>query len=142
MRKQYLRILIALFSVAGLGVVAEGQVRDQIVVTIPYEFVVAGKILPAGTYKVNRVNDTDPRALILSSLENRASAFVLPTEVENSHADKAEVSFEQVGGERFLTKIETAEHRFTISVSRSEILEAAGRSNSGTSASGTASGSN
>jgi hypothetical protein len=142
MRKQYLRILIALFGVAGLGVVAKGQTRDQIVVTIPYEFVVAGKTLPAGTYRVNRVNDSDTRALILSSFENRASAFVVPTEVESSHADKAQVSFEQVGGERFLSKIETADHLFTISVSRSEVLEAAARSNRGISASGSSSGSN
>ena len=34
MRKQYLRILIALIGVAGLGVAARGQAFDQIVVNM------------------------------------------------------------------------------------------------------------
>ncbi len=141
MRKQYLRILIALIGLAGLGMSARGQAFDQIVVNIPYDFVVAGKTLPAGTYKVNRVSVTD-RALILSSVENRASAIVLATQIESTSADKPQVSFEQVGGERFLSKIETSNHVFTIPVSRSEILEAAARSQSGTSGAGSSSGSN
>ena len=142
MRKYYLRILIALIGVAGLGVAAKGQAVDQIVVNIPYEFVVAGKTLPAGTYRVNRVTGTHQKGLIISSFENRVSAIILPTAVENSYADKAEVSFEQVGGERFLSKIQTVDHLFTIPVSRSEILAAAARSQSGTSASGSSDGSN
>ncbi len=142
MRKQCLRILIALIGAAGLGMAAKGQVVDQIVVNIPYEFVVGGKTLPAGTYTVKRLSDTDPSVLILSSFENRASAIVLPTQVESSSDDKTQVSFEEVGGEHFLSKIETADHLFTISVSRSAILEAAAKSHSGTSASGSSAGSN
>jgi hypothetical protein len=142
MRKQYLRILIALIGVAGLGMAAKGQEVDQIVVNIPYEFVVAGKTLPAGTYRVNRVNHADLETLVLSSFENGAGAIVSSTQVEHSSADKAQVTFEQVGGQHFLSKIETADHVFTIPVSRSEILEAAARSHSGTSASGRADGSN
>jgi len=141
MRKQYLRILIVLIGLAGFGVAAKGQAFDQIVVNIPYDFVVAGKTLPAGTYRVNRVSIND-RALILSSFENRASVIALATQVESSSADKAQVSFEQVGGERFLSKIETSNHVFTIPVSRSEILEAAARSHNSASGTGTASGSN
>ena len=36
-RKQYLRILIALIGVAGLGIAAKSQETDKIVVNIPYE---------------------------------------------------------------------------------------------------------
>lgn len=142
MKKLYMRILIALIGVAGLGVAAKGQAVDQIVVNVPYEFVVAGKTLPAGSYKVNRVSDSIVGALVLTSIENRASAMVLATEIKSNVTEKASVSFEQIGEEHFINKIETAEHSFTISVSRSEILEAAARSHSGTSASGTSSGSN
>ena len=143
MRKQSLRILIALIGVAGIGVAARGQSADQIVVTIPYAFVVAGTTLPAGTYRVGHLGDrVDKDALVLSSFENRASVIVLPTEVESSHTVKPQVSFEEVGGEHFLSKIETPDHSFTIAVSRSEILEAAARSHGGASASGSSSGSN
>ena len=140
MKKQCMRILIALIGVAGLGMAARGQVPDQILVNIPYEFVVAGKTLPAGTYRVNRLSDADHETLILSAFESRARVMVLSTSVESTQADKPEVSFEQVGGQHFLSKIETADHVFTIPVSRSEILEAAAKSHRGTSASGTLAG--
>ena len=136
MRKQCVRILIALIGVAGLGMAARGQVLDQIQVNIPYEFVVAGKTLPAGTYRVSRLSDNDEETLVLSSVESRARVMVPSTTVESTQADKPEVSFEQVGGQHFLSKIETANHVFTIPVSRSEILEAAARSHSATSTSG------
>jgi hypothetical protein len=142
MRKQCLRILIALIGVASLGMAARGQVSDQIEVKIPYEFVVAGKTLPAGTYRVNRLGGTDEETLVLSSLDSRARVMVLSAIVEGTQADKPEVSFEQVDGQHFLSKIETADHVFTIPVSHSEILEAAARSHSGTSASGRSDGSN
>jgi hypothetical protein len=118
MRKQYLRILIALIGAAGLAKAAKGQSVDQIVVTIPYEFVVAGKTLPAGTYRVNRAPNSIERLLVLSSFENRTSAIVLATDVENIPADKAQISLEQVEGQYFLSKIETADHVFNIPVSR------------------------
>ncbi len=136
MRKHYLRFLIALIGVAGLGTAAKGQAVDQIVVNIPYEFVVAGKTLPAGTYRVNRLSNIHPEVLILSNFESRAGLMVRSTEVESTRADKPEVSFEQIDAQHFLSKIETADHVFTIPVSRSEILEAAAKSARGTSASG------
>jgi len=136
MRKRYLRFLIALIGVTGLGTAAKGQAVDQIVVNIPYEFVVAGKTLPAGTYRVNRLSSIHPEVLILSNFESRAGLMVRSTEVESTRAYKPEVSFEQIDGQHFLSKIETAYHAFTIPVSRSEILEAAAKSARGTSASG------
>lgn len=142
MRKLYLRILIALIGFVGLGMSAKGQVLDQIMVNIPYEFVIAGKTLPAGTYRVNRVSITNPKTRILSSFENRVSAIILSTVVANSHAIKAEVSFEQVGGGYVLSKFETADHVFTIPISRWEILEAATKSRSGNFVSGSSEGSN
>jgi hypothetical protein len=141
MRKQCLRILIAVLSVAGLGAAATGQSLDKIAVKVPYEFVVAGKTLPAGNYTVDRVTDGDPRALVLSSFDNHVSAIFLATDVEDSPAGKDEVSFEKVGGQHFVSQIKTSEHVFTIPVTRSEILEAAARSNSGASGEGRSGGS-
>ena len=135
MRKQCLRILIAVLSVAGLGAAAKGQSLDKIAVKIPYGFVVAGN------YTVDRVTDGDPRALVLSSFDNHVSTIFLATDVEDSPAGEDEVSFEKIGGQHFVSQIKTSEHVFTILVTRSEILEAAARSNSGTSAPGSSAGS-
>ena len=134
MKKLCFRIAVALVSFAGLGITAKAQVVDQIVVTIPFEFVVAGKTLPAGTYRVNRASDDRWAGLIFSSFENRASAIVLPNEVESApaDADKAHVSFETAGNEHFLSKIETADSVFTIPVSHTAILLASGKSHTDT----------
>jgi hypothetical protein len=129
MRKQYLRILIALIGIAASGIAAKGQAVDRLVVNVPYEFVVDGKILPAGTYKLDRV-------LIFSNFEKSTSLIVTPSVVDGKANEHASVSFERIGGQLFLSKIETADHIFTIPVSRTEILEASARSQGGTSASG------
>jgi hypothetical protein len=73
---------------------------------------------------------------VLSSFDNHVSAIFLATDVEDSPAGKDEVSFETVGGQHFVSQITTSEHVFTISITRSEILEAAARSNSGMSGEG------
>jgi hypothetical protein len=138
MRRPCLRVLIALICLAGFGKAVKAQVLDQIEVNIRYEFVVAGKALPAGSYRVKGVSVTDPRLLILSRLETRATAIIHSTWVEKSQADKNKVSFVQVGDEYFLSEIETPNHVFTISAPRSEILEAAAKSQSGSPASGSA----
>jgi len=142
MRRQCLRILIALIGFAGFGIAVKAQVLDQVEVNIPYDFVVAGKTFPQGTYRVKRVSITDPRLLTLSSLETRATATILSSWVEDSHAGKNELSFVQVGDEHFLSKIETRNHLFAIPVSRSEILQAKAKSQSGSSASASADGNN
>jgi hypothetical protein len=142
MRKHCLRILIGLIGVAGLGMATRGQLPDQIEVNINHDFVVAGKTLPAGTYRVNRFGDSDQVTLMLTSVERRARVMVNSTAVETTLANRPQVSFQLVDGQHFLSKIETAEHVFTIPVSRSRILEATARSHSATSASGRAAGSN
>ena len=50
MKKKFASILITLTCVLGLGVAARATTRNEIVVTLPFEFVVSGKTLPAGTY--------------------------------------------------------------------------------------------
>ena len=127
MRKHCLRILIAVFSFAGLGMAARAQARDQLAVTIPFEFVVAGKTLPAGSYNVNRLTDSNPRPLILHSFENHTSVLIVPSQVENGSTDKVHVSFERVGGQYFLSKIATADDAFTVPVSRSATIAVAAR---------------
>ena len=149
MRKPFLRILLALIGVAGLGIAAKAQEADHIVVKIPYAFVASGKTLPAGTYTLTRASHSDTRALLLNDFEDHASVIIMAETVENNYAAKSEVSFEQVGGQIFLSQIQTADHPFTIPVTRAEMLQASAKSHSGTStasgntgATGSASGAN
>jgi len=141
MKKKYASILFTLICLLGVGMAAQAQIRGEIVVTLPFEFVISGKTLPAGTYTVSRFSDDKFDGVILSNRESGKSVFVHPTEVENTSAVKPQVSFERVGEQHFLTRIQTAHDVYNIPVSRSEILEAAARPHDNGSASGS-SGSN
>jgi hypothetical protein len=141
MKKKYATILFALMCLLGVGVAAQAQIRGEIVVTLPFEFVVSGKTLPGGTYTVSRFSDNKNEGVILSNRESGKSVFVHPIETEDSSVDKPQVSFERVGELHFLTRIQTSHDVYKIPVSRSEILEAAARPHDNGSASGS-SGSN
>ena len=114
--KAYARVLSAFLAVAGIAVAARAQAVDQLIVKIPYEFVVSGKTLPAGTYRVNRINDRDISQLSITSYENRTGVLVTSSMVDQNRDDKPALTFEIVGDQHILSKIETADHIFTFSV--------------------------
>jgi hypothetical protein len=93
-------------------------------VTIPFAFVVGGKTLPAGTYRVSRLVDDKFERLILSSYENRIRVFVHPVQIESTSAERPHLSFEQVGEEPSLSRIQTTDDVYNIPVSLSLIMEA------------------
>jgi hypothetical protein len=122
--KKYARILVAVAFLLGLGVTANAELQPEIVVNLPFEFVAGGKTLPAGTYTVKRFSQQPFDALILTSYDNGISVFARPIEMEGASTDKPKVSFRQVGGQRFLSAIQTEDYVYNFSVSRSVILEA------------------
>jgi hypothetical protein len=124
---KFLSFLLTFICVLGLGAVANAQIRREIVVTLPFDFVVSGKTLPAGTYFVSRFSDDKFDGVLLSNRESRTSVFVHPVEIEEASADKPEVSFERVGEQHFLARIRTAHVTYTIPVSRPQILEVTAR---------------
>lgn len=128
MKKHFVRIAAAFFGCAILAIAAKGQRVDQLVVRVPFEFVAAGKTLPAGTYRVTRVNHLDNKELILSSFENHAGVVVLPGVVDIARADQPSLTFQQIDGQHFLSKIETAAHVFDIPLPKSAVLVAATKS--------------
>lgn len=139
MKKHYSRWLMALAGFAGLAIAAQAQEVDHVVVTIPYEFVVDGTTLPAGSYEVRRASGRiESRILLLSSYNNRASVLLVPFEVENARNDKPQISFERVGHQYVLSEIQTAQNVYEISISRpsQEMLLASGKSQNEPSASG------
>ena len=141
MKKKYASTLAAILCFLGLGVAAKAEIWHEIVVTLPFESVVGGKTLPAGTYRVSRLSDDRFEGLILSSYENRISVFVHPVEIESASADKPHLSFERVGEQHFLSRIQTTDDVYNFPVSHALITEAAEKSRDNGSTSGS-SGSN
>jgi hypothetical protein len=139
--KKYSNFLLTFICFLGPGVAAKAEIRREAVVTLPFEFAVDGKTLPAGTYNVSRFSDDKFDGLLLSNQETRTSVFVHPIEIERARADKPNASFERAGEQHFLTRIQTATDVYNISVSPSVVMQAAARSHGNGSASGS-SGSN
>ena len=126
--KKYVRVLATITFCFGIGVAAKAEMRDDIVMTLPFGFEAGEATLPAGTYKVSRISNDISGPLLLTSYDNGTSVFVLPTGREGTSEDKPHLTFQQVGAERFLNTIQTASETYCIPVSHSAVMEAAAKS--------------
>ena len=107
-----------LAAFVGLAALAAGtRAQDKIVVNISHEFVVGKTTLPAGKYTINRTNDFNTAELEIFSYENHIGVLVLSSIMSPTNEFKPAVTFTQIGDQQFLSKIETADHIFTIPVS-------------------------
>jgi hypothetical protein len=125
--KKYARILVAFTFLLGLSVAANAEIRPEVVVKLPFEFVASGITFPAGAYTVKRFSQQPFDTLILTSNDKGISVFVRPVEMEQAFDDKPSVSFRKVGEQRFLSAIETADYIYNFTVSKSVLLEAAAK---------------
>jgi hypothetical protein len=122
MKKQFLAVLFTLIWVVGLGLSAQAQEEDTLVTNVPFDFVVAGRVLPAGNYRVSRVHPlTGGRELEISSYQTRAGAFLIPAVFDDVQSRNAQLNFERVGDKYFLSGIETPIGRYAVTVPPSAI---------------------
>src|SRR6202035_4364472 len=126
--KQYARILATLTFLIGCGVAANAEMQNDVIVSLPFDFVVSGTTLPAGTYTVSHSTGNGSGLLKLTNRDKGTGVFVLPKMSENASFDNPHMSFQRVGEERFLSEIRTASETYYIPVSHSRITEAASKS--------------
>src|ERR1700756_2886508 len=81
MKIKFASVLLTLICLLGLSAAARADIRGQILVTLPFEFVVDGEKLPAGTYTLSTFSDDKFDGLILSDCDHRVSVFVYPIEI-------------------------------------------------------------
>ena len=125
--KKYARVLSAMALLCGMGVAANAELRDDVAVIVPFNFVVGHKMLPAGSYKVTSLSLNQFSPLQLTGRDNGKSVFVLPFEGQSVRVDMPQLTFQQVGDQHFLSIIQTAQNLYNIPVSRSLSKEAAAR---------------
>src|SRR5262249_37170579 len=118
MKRNFSRwFVVSLFAVR-FAAAAHAQEPDRLVVNVPYDFVVNGKTLPAGKYDVKRNSDRDLHVLSIRSFENHVSAVTLTTDVTEARQLRPGVTLSRTGDQSVLTKIQTAEHVFTLPAPR------------------------
>jgi hypothetical protein len=125
--KKYTRILVAIIFLLGPGVAANAEIQPVIAVTMPFEFVAGKTTLPAGAYIVKRISDQPFDVLMITSRANGTSVFVHPSEMEGASTYKPNVGLHKVGGQHFLSSIQTADYVYNFRVSRSVTLAAAAK---------------
>jgi hypothetical protein len=101
--KKYSLIVAILAGIGGSSVSLRAQ-EAQIIVTIPFEFVVGSQLLPSGTYTVSRASGDAISPLLLSNRDH--GVFLRPTAVDGDGSGVA-VSFDQVGEGHLLREIQT-----------------------------------
>jgi len=77
--------------------------------SIPFEFTVSGKILPAGDYEIRRLSD-DPMTLIIRNVDHTRDEAVFTTEpyIEGRTPNRSEIVFHRYGDSTFLSEVVTA----------------------------------
>jgi hypothetical protein len=90
-------------------------------VSVPFEFVAGDATLPAGDYRVSRVNPGVNRELAISGY-NKGNAFLLPLAFDNGPSNEPTLSFEHVGSKYFLSRIKTLSGVYTLPASREMVM--------------------
>ena len=127
MKRNFFRWLAVSMFAVGFAVAAQAQEPDHLVVNVPYDFVVNGKLLPSGKYKVQRYNDNDLRQLVLIDTERNTSVITLSSQVRDAREPRPSLTLQRAGGQHFLTQIRTAEHVFVIPGSEAAFETAAAK---------------
>ena len=128
--------LVIILSLLGLAAGAKAETHREVIVKIPYEFVAAGRTLPAGTYIVSRLSDDRVAGLSIISYEQRSGVLVLANQFESRPADDTKVFFERVGDMYYLSSIQTLDGVYSLPLPRSAVLMAKSAHTYGMTASG------
>jgi len=122
MKKSYLTAALMLTCLLGVGISARAQESDAVVVNVPFEFVAGGATLPAGEYRISRVDPAVNRGLVINGF-NKGGAFLLPLSFDDGpSANQPTLSFEHVGGKYFLSRVKTQSGVYSLPAQREMIM--------------------
>ena len=108
MKKQAYTMIALLVLVGGMAVAAQAQTgaRTQLIASIPFEFNVGEKTMPAGEYTVRQVNPSSDRAVLqLSSRNGKATVMIQMNPVIAKGAkEKSNLTFNRYGNQYFFAQ--------------------------------------
>lgn len=104
--------VLAIGSLVALSFAATAQAQlpgVPIRATIPFDFIVRGKVLPAGNYEIERVTE-DPSGLLLRNVNNKHEHVVFATEAVQARriSSRNVLVFNRYGSDYFLSEVVTA----------------------------------
>ena len=114
MNRLYTFVAMAVMCLFVTSGTALAQDPEVLVVSVPFEFVVAARTMPPGKYRIDRISLDMRSGLIISGQES--SAIVLPLAVDAGSATNSALDFERIGDKYLLTKVETPDHAYALAV--------------------------
>ncbi len=108
------KILFSLLVVAAVALLASPALHAQglsAIVKVPFSFIAAGRVLPAGTYRVTP-DVNDPSLLTVETDRGDRAVFVQTVNVADTAqgTEDATLAFKSFGGQHFLWRIGIAGH--------------------------------
>ena len=98
---------IALFVAAGLATAGSALAQDhKVTATVPFNFTVNGRTLPAGQYTIGN-DSTSPRTVTISDRQAGVAVMAITIPDSSTSADNKLV-FHRYGNQYFLSQIRTA----------------------------------
>ena len=89
-----------------LAVSTYAQAGWQFTVTIPFDFYVSGKTLPAGQYRVGRSTQSSAEGLVLRGTDRRAGVFALTRGIQTVEIQQqTKLIFRRYGDRYFLGEV-------------------------------------
>lgn len=110
MKKLFSLMAIGSLVALSLATTAQAQLPGiPVRATIPFDFIVRGKVLPAGNYEIERVND-EPSGLLVRNVNNKHEHIVFETEPMEARRISSHnvLVFNRYGDEYFLSEVVTA----------------------------------
>lgn len=116
--KRIVNLLLAASLLVAMSAVAYAQEDGSVVANVPFAFSVKGKTLPAGTYRISRVDTQNSDFLLLRNLQG-GEAIPLLTGL-NNYAAGSSLVFHRYGDEYFLSSIRTHSGEHAVPQSKAE----------------------
>jgi len=113
MNKSCFTVALAVMCILGLSTQSHASKSDALIVTVPFDFVVSARTMPAGTYRVESLFDDTHSGVVFHS--GTTSAVVLPTAIEGTLSGES-LTFERVDGKYFLRRIDTPAGVYSIAM--------------------------
>lgn len=105
MKKQILNLVVTLSIIVTLAVAGFAGLSAKVTASIPFDFMVGNKKLPAGKYTVERHNININGLLFIRSAETKSSAAFLTMDASGKNSPEARLVFRRYGNQYFLAQI-------------------------------------
>ena len=111
MKKFFSVVVIGSVLLVSVAATAQAQLPGTAIrATIPFDFKVQGRTLPAGNYEIRRINDDESIGLFIRNVDDKHDKAMFGTEpvYMNRIPGKNVLVFNRYGDAYFLSEVETA----------------------------------